>query len=126
MISDKNKTLLHDVILMVGMTIILITAVLPLLGVKLPMARAIFAGGAALVLAARLVEVYKGKNLRVRRLYVLNKVAAVFFCIAAATLFHPLSAGNDWVAFLIAGTFTQAYVLAVLPRAEANDKGNTQ
>ncbi len=60
-----SKTLAHDVMLLVGMSVLLVCAILPLLKVHWQFLTFVFAFGALLVLAARLVEQYHGSDMRV-------------------------------------------------------------
>ena len=116
------KSLAHDAMLIVGMSILLVFAVLPLFKIKGTIISFAYAFGAVLVLAARLVEQYRGKDMRVRRLYTLNKISAVLFCISAGVVFFPISGPNDWLTFLLAGAVVQIYVSLVIDKALRNEK----
>ena len=117
-----SKTLAHDAMLLVGMSVLRGCAILPLIKVHWQALPFVFAFGAVLVLAARLVERYQGSDLRVKRLFTLNKIAAVLFCISAGLIFFPVSTSQDWLAFLLAGAVVQIYVSLVLDKALRNEK----
>lgn len=103
----------------VGMLMIAAAIVMPMLvGVANPVYRWIYAAGALILLAGRLMGQYKGDNLRLRRLYRIETWSAVFFCVGAFFLFYP--PGNnlrDVFAFTLAGGVIQIYTSIMIPRA---------
>ena len=109
MVSEENKKTIQSLMLAVGLLVMLIMAVLPIAGIHWVAMRYIYAFGAVLTLAARMVESYNGSNLRVKRLYRIAKVSAALYCASAAPLFYPQAGNTDWVAFLMAGAVLQIY-----------------
>ena len=98
-----------------GLLLIMVMALLPLLDVNYEWMRWAYAVGAAMVLLARLLLQYKGRNLRVRRLYRINQASAVLYCVSAAMLFWCKDTTN-WVAFLMAGAVLQIYATYMIDR----------
>ncbi|MBO7609248.1 MAG: hypothetical protein J6S96_03475 [Muribaculaceae bacterium] len=98
-----------------GLLLIMVMALLPLLDVNYEWMRWAYAVGAAMVLLARLLLQYKGRNLRVRRLYRINQASAVLYCVSAAMLFWGKGTTN-WVAFLMAGAVLQIYATYMIDR----------
>lgn len=106
--NDKTQ----DTILMVGLLIILAMAIMPLLNITGEWMRWLFAAGALLVLAIRLLQAGRGENLRLRRLYRINIISALMFC-ASAVMFWNMGQtdwSTNWVAFLMAGAALMMYV----------------
>ena len=99
----------------VGLTLMMIMAVLPLLDINEQWMRWAFAAGAAMVLLARLLHRYKGRNLRVRRLYRMGIVSALLYCASAAMMFWSTGTTN-WIAFLMAGAVLQIYASYMIDR----------
>ncbi len=123
--NEKTSAILLNGALMVGMLLIMAMAVLPLL---LPMEqwmRWVFAAGAALVLISQLLTPNRGANLRLRRLHRIGIIAALLYCVSAATTFYRQGT-TDWVGILMAGAALQIYVsLATeseLKRLKKSDK----
>ncbi|MDE7376657.1 MAG: hypothetical protein K2N16_07395 [Muribaculaceae bacterium] len=80
----------------------------------------LFAAGAVLVLAGRVLNQYKGKNMRLKRLVRIEAWSAVFFCAAAVFMFYPPSPymlGNmrSVLAFTLAGAIIQIYTSIMIP-----------
>ena len=99
----------------VGLTVMMIMAVLPLLDINEEWMRTVYAAAAALVLIARLLYRYRGNNLRVRRLHHMNIVSALLYCASAAMLFYG-SGTTNWIAFLLAGAVMQMYAGYMIDR----------
>ena len=103
-----SKSQFLDWLLIVGLLVMLAMALLPLLNVNQEWMRWAYVGGAAAVLVVRLLQRYKGKNLRVKRLYRINVMSAVLYCASADMLFYSKGT-HDWIAFLMAGAVLQMY-----------------
>ena len=118
------KTKLMDWAGAAGLLVMLAAAVLPLLDVHAEWVRWVFCGGAVVVLLSRLFTPSPGTSVRVRRLHRISIMGAVLYCVSAATLLLPrLStrwalalAGNEWIAFLLAGAVLQLYASVVTDR----------
>lgn len=78
--------------------------------------RYIYAAGAVILLAGRILTRYKGSNLRLKRLYRLETWSAVFFCVAAFFLFYDGTLLRDPLAFTLAGGLIQTYTSIMISR----------
>lgn len=116
MISEENKKTIQSLMLAIGLLVMLIMAVLPIAGIHWTAMRYTYAFGAVLTLAARMVEKYDGKSLRIKRLYRIAKVSAALYCASAALLFYPQAGSTDWIAFLMAGAVLQIYATVAVER----------
>lgn len=76
----------------------------------------VFTAGAALLLICRLFNTYKGKILRLKRLYRIEIWSALFFCVAAFFLFYEKDTTRNWLAFTLAGAAIQVYTSFMIPR----------
>lgn len=76
----------------------------------------LFTAGAAIVLIARLFNTYKGKILRLKRLYRIELWSAIFFCAAAFFMFYEKDTTRNWLAFTLAGAAIQIYTSFMIPR----------
>ncbi len=135
MISDEKKQIeIQNITLAVATLLLLITAAMPIFGMAGDWAKYVFAFGAVLALAERFTERYKGKNLRIRRLYRMGKVSAMFYCVSAFFQFSTIlntnmgqSWGNrDWLAFLLAGALLQIYASFAIQHEENKEKKKNQ
>ena len=112
-INEKNAGLL----LAVAMTILLLTALLPIFGVKWPWLRYAFAAGAVLTLVAQILTPTPEGNFRVRRLARMNVWSAVLYCVSAGCLFvKDPTMQQSWVAFLLAGAVLQLYATLMMKK----------
>lgn len=113
-----TKDKLINAISISGLCIVAIGALLPLmLGPQSVAARVILSAGAAILLIGRLFTPYRGKIFRVKRLFVIEKWAALFFCTAAFFMWYSDNP-REWVVFLLAGAFIQLYTSIAIPRVE--------
>lgn len=103
----------------VGLLLIAAGVVLPFFqGIDGQLYKWLYTAGAVLNIIGRLFTQYKGKSLRLKRLYRIEGWSAVFFCVAAFFLFYP--PGNnlrDVLAFTLAGGAIQIYTSIMIPRA---------
>lgn len=76
----------------------------------------IFAAGVAVLLIARIFSSYKGKIVRLKRLYRIELWSAIFFCAAAFFLFYEKDTTRNWLAFTLAGAAIQIYTSFMIPR----------
>lgn len=81
-----------------------------------PAFRYIYASGAALLLLSRLMSPYRGKALRLKRLFRIETWGALFFCVGAFFLFYNPTSARDWLAFTLAGGALQIYTSIMIPR----------
>ena len=113
MMTQEQRTAVSNVLLILGLLFMVVTALLPLINFNQPWMRWGFAVGAFLVLAARSIGAYIGPNLRIRRLHRILILSSILYCASALMMF--LSHGiNDWLAFLIAGIIVQVYASTMI------------
>ena len=120
--QDNNHTGLSGILVLLGLLLMLVMAVLPLLNINHEWMRWTFAAGALAVLVGRIVGLYHGPSLRIKRLHRILISSGVLYCVSAAMIF--VSRGtNDWIAFLLAGLFMQMYATWMIDReTEKNEE----
>lgn len=107
----------------IGLIIILVAACLPFFRLPRMAAAWTYAVGAGLLLIGRLMSrAPEGASIKLRRLMRMEVWAALVFVAGAVFLFLPvkpgLGAGNDWLAFTIAGGVLTAYSSIMIPRTK--------
>ena len=120
--QDNNHTGLSGILVLIGLLLMLVMALLPLLNINHEWMRWTFAAGALAVLVGRIVGLYHGPSLRIKRLHRILISSGVLYCVSAAMMF--VSRGtNDWIAFLLAGLFMQMYATWMIDReTEKNEE----
>ena len=119
--QDNNHTGLSGILVLLGLLLMLVMAVLPLLNINHEWMRWTFAAGALAVLVGRIVGLYHGPSLRIKRLHRILISSGVLYCVSAAMMF--VSRGtNDWIAFLLAGLFMQMYATWMIDRETENNE----
>ena len=96
----------------------LIMAVAPLQTGKnsnMELMRDLFSAGAFIVLVGRLIGMYRGESLRLKRLHGILIFSALLFCASASMMFI-FQGTNNWIAFLIAGLVVQLYASWMIDR----------
>ena len=116
--SDNNRlNSVSGIMLVIGLLIMAVMALLPLLNINHMWMRWAFAAGALIVLVGRIIGIYKGPSLRVKRLHRILISSAILYCASALMMF--ISRGtNDWIAFLLAGLVMQMYASWMIEREE--------
>lgn len=79
----------------------------------------VYAAGAFVLLAARLMCLYPTDDMKLRRLYRLEKWSPVIFLVAVALLFYNPSTLRDWLTFTLAGAALQVYTGFAIPARQA-------
>ena len=125
-ISKQTMAKVQAILLNLGLLTMLVAAAFPLLGIwheGLMLMRYVYAAGAAMTVVARLLYVYEGKNLRIKRLHGLERMSALLYCVSAYLLFDigDRLGGTDWIAFLLAGAIVQLYASFMIQREEKKD-----
>lgn len=125
-ISKQTMANVQAILLNLGLLTMLVAAAFPLLGIwheGLMLMRYVYAAGAAMTVVARLLYVYEGKNLRIKRLHGLERMSALLYCVSAYLLFDISDqlGGTDWIAFLLAGAIVQLYASFMIQREEKKD-----
>ena len=103
----------------IGLLLVAAGIVMPMFGIQQTVYRWVYAAGALISLAGRFGTQYDGPVLRLRRLTRIEMWASVFFCVSAFFMFYPGAAGNDWLAFTIAGGAILIYTSIMIPRESA-------
>lgn len=116
--TTEQRTNLSNILVAVGLLIMVAMALMPLLptlGISMEVMKWTFAAGAAMVLVARIIGMYNGPSLRIKRLHRILVSSGVLYCASAAMMF--LSQGtNDWIAFLLAALAMQLYASWMIDR----------
>lgn len=86
----------------------------------------LYAAGAVIMFVCSLLSPYRGKDLKLRRLYRIQSWGAIMFCAATFFLFWPEGTMRDWIAFTLAGAVIRAYsnfaIVARQRKIAAGDK----
>ena len=118
MMTKNNRTKLSGVLVLIGLLVMAVMAVMPLLNLNREWMRWAFAVGAFIVLVARLMDLYDGPSLRIKRLHHILVTSGILYCISALMMF--ISRGtNDWIGFLLAGVVVQIYASWMIDRESA-------
>lgn len=116
---EKDKrTKLSDYLVIIGLLIMLIMAVAPLLTGEfsnVELMRGLFTAGAFIVLVGRLIGMYHGESLRLKRLHGILIFSALLYCASASMMFI-FQGTNNWIAFLTAGIVVQMYATWMIDR----------
>ncbi len=117
----SNKT--ASALALSGLVVILIAAALPFFHLPRVAAAVTYSIGAALLLAGRLLtKAPEGASVRLKRLLRMEVWAALVFVAGAVFLWMPIKpgmgAGNDWLAFTLAGGVLTAYSSLMIPRTK--------
>ena len=104
-----------DVLVIIGLLIMAVMALLPLLNINQEWMRWAFAAGAVIVLVARILGLYRGPSLRIKRLHRILISSGILYCASALMMFLSRNT-NDWIAFLLAGLVVQLYASWMIER----------
>lgn len=118
--TQNNRTNLSNILVFLGLLLMAVMAVTPLLvnhNINMELMRWLFTGGAFLVLIGRLVNLYRGSSLRLKRLHVILIFSALLYCASASMMFI-YQGTNNWIAFLLAGLLVQLYASWMIEREE--------
>lgn len=107
----------------IGLFVILVAAALPFFHLPREVSAWTYAVGSVTLLAGRFLNpAPKGADIRLRRLFRMEIWAALVFVAGAVFLFLPVKpgagAGNDWLAFTIAGGVLTVYTSIMIPREQ--------
>lgn len=108
----------------IGLLAIVVATALPLLHVGVAVSRFVYAAGAIILLAGRvLTPAPENVSLRLKRMCRLETWSAIIFIVGAVLLFYPGTAGTrDWIAFTLAGGAVQVYTSLMIPRLMKTEK----
>lgn len=116
--KQDNRITLSNILVIVGLLIMAVTAVMPLLvnhNINMEMMRWGFTAGAFIVLVGRLAGFYRGSSLRIKHLHGILIFSALLYCASASMMFI-FQGTNNWIAFLMAGLVVQMYASWMIER----------
>ena len=118
MMDQNKRTNISSVLVLIGLLVMAVMALMPLLNLNREWMRWVFAAGAVIVLAARVMGVYNGPSLRIKRLHRILIFSGVLYCGSALMMFFSRGT-NDWIGFLLAGVIVQLYASWMIDRESA-------
>ena len=122
--TQNKRTNIANILVIVGMIMMIVMAVTPLLvnhQLNMEWMRWIFIAGALIVLVGRLIDIYRGPSLRLKRLHVILLFSALLYCASGSMMFI-LQGTNNWIAFLLAGVMVQLYASWMIDREQSKNK----
>ena len=118
---DRNSLL--NIFVIVAMLALLVTAAMPLFGYNYPVLRIIFSVAAGVMFVVRVLQRTDSDDVRLRRLYRMNLIAALMYCLSAACLWiEDVTTQQSWVPLLLAGAVLQVYATVMIDRLEKKEK----
>lgn len=118
--TQNNRTKIANILVIVGLLIMVVTAIMPLLvnhNINFELMRWLYNGGAIIVLIGRLVDIYRGPSLRLKRLHLILVFSALLYCASGSMMFI-YQGTNNWIAFLLAGLLVQSYASWQIERVQ--------
>ena len=122
--TQNKRTNIANIMGIVGMILMIVMAVTPLLvnhQLNMEWMRWIFIAGALIVLVGRLIDIYRGPSLRLKRLHVILVFSALLYCASGSMMFI-FQGTNNWIAFLLAGVMVQLYASWMIDREQSKNK----
>lgn len=122
--TQNKRTNIANIMVIVGMILMIVMAVTPLLvnhQLNMEWMRWIFIAGALIVLVGRLIDIYRGPSLRLKRLHVILLFSALLYCASGSMMFI-FQGTNNWIAFLLAGVMVQLYASWMIDREQSKNK----
>jgi amino acid transporter len=122
--TQNKRTNIANILVIVGMILMIVMAVTPLLvnhQLNMEWMRWIFIAGALIVLVGRLIDIYRGPSLRLKRLHVILVFSALLYCASGSMMFI-FQGTNNWIAFLLAGVMVQLYASWMIDREQSKNK----
>ena len=120
--EQDKKTKIANILVVIGLLIMVVMAIVPLLmnnRINMDLMRWTYTAGAFCVLVGRLIDIYRGTSMRLRRLHVILIFSALLYCASASSMFI-FQGTNNWIAFLLAGIVIQLYASWMIDREQAN------
>ena len=112
------KASIKDIIFKTSALLVLAGVVLPLF-IHAAWIPYVFAVGAAGMSVVKLITPYKGNNMRLRRLVLIDLFATLLLLFASYMMFKG---GNDWIALVAISAVLQVYTSFIIPKEEAKEK----
>ncbi|MBQ3362797.1 MAG: hypothetical protein IJG42_02465 [Muribaculaceae bacterium] len=122
--TPNKRTNIANILVIVGLIMMIVMAVTPLLvnhQFNMEWMRWIFIAGALIVLVGRLIDIYRGPSLRLKRLHVILVFSALLYCASGSMMFI-FQGTNNWIAFLLAGVVVQLYASWMIDREQSKNK----
>ena len=122
--AENKRSNIANILVIVGLLMMVVTAVMPLLvnhHFNMEAVRWVFSAGALIVLLGRLIDMYHGPSLRLKRLHVILVFSALLYCVSGSMLFIYERTSN-WIAFLLAGLVVQIYASWMIEREQQKNK----
>ena len=111
------KDKFRNILFMISASMLLLATVLTFSSFEY--APYLFAVAAAGITVSRLTRRYEGSNLRLKRLYRIEKIASLLLLVVSYMLFKNES---GWIIFLTIYALLQLYVSMVIPPEEKKEK----
>lgn len=123
--NKDTRRRLSDILVPLGLLSIMTGTLLPLLQAGGDLYRWLYAAGALLLLAGRLVAPGVGADapMRLRRLIRLEVWTSLIFVAGAVFCFMPQGQWRDCVAFTLAGGVLTIYTSILIPRQKLHSAG---
>lgn len=118
--TQNNRTKIANILVIAGLLIMVVTAIMPLLvnhNINFELMRWLYNGGAIIVLIGRLIDIYRGPSLRLKRLHLILVFSALLYCASGSMMFI-YQGTNNWIAFLLAGLLVQSYASWQIERVQ--------
>ena len=122
--TQNNRTKIANILVIVGLLIMVVTAIMPLLvnhNINFELMRWLYNGGAIIVLIGRLVDIYRGPSLRLKRLHLILVFSALLYCASGSMMFI-YQGTNNWIAVWLAGLLVQSYASWQIEREQKKTK----
>ena len=121
--AQNKRTIIADLLVLVGLLMMIVMAITPLFTnhlFNIELMRWIYAAGALIVLLGRLIDIYRGSSLRLKRLHTILVFSALLYCASASMMFIYEGTSN-WIAFLLAGVIIQLYASWMIEREQKKE-----
>ena len=120
--AQNKRTYIADILVVVGLLMMIVMAIVPLFTnqFNIELMRWIFTAGALIVLIGRLIDIYRGPSLRIKRLHTILIFSALLYCASASMMFI-YEGTNNWIAFLLAGVVIQLYASWMIEREQKKE-----
>lgn len=119
----KLNNILANVVAPVGLLLVLLATAVPFFLMHNTTAIEaypfVYGAGALILLAARLMSHYEVDDMRLKRLYRLERWSPILFLVGLAILFFQPDTLRDWLAFTMAGAAVQVYTGFAIPMRRA-------
>lgn len=122
--TQNKRITISNIFVLVGLLLMVVMAITPLLvnhDINMELMKWIFTAGAIIVLVGRLIGIYRGSSLRIKRLHGILIFSAILYCASASSMFI-FQGTNNWIAFLLAGLIVQMYASWMIDRESKKEE----